>query len=210
MSIIKAKRCEIEIQEQTIEDAGAKYMVVLSYEPEGKQSKEIISIVLTDALPGLKQTIDNGDFIVEKNIFNTDGILNKWRGKDEKNLILLNGNIQRLNAEGDVNIVKFEKTSFNLSGISTKSISEPKMQETSTIQILQCIMNKNTLMQNCTENLCDDEVWAFAFTMLGKLTQIMNDHDKLISRNSTITIRRRGLATGPQLMSGRFTLPVSL
>jgi len=53
--------------------------------------------------------------------------------EDEKNLILLNGYIQRLNAEGDVNIIKFEKTSFNLSGISTKSISEPKMQETSTM-----------------------------------------------------------------------------
>ena len=39
-----------------------------------------------------------------------------------KNLILLNGNIQRLEEDGTVNIVKFEKTSFNLSGITTKSI----------------------------------------------------------------------------------------
>ena len=76
MSIIKAAKCEIEIQQQSVKDAGAKYMVVLSYEPEGTQSKEIISIVLTDTLPHLKQTIDKGDFIVEKNIFNTDGIVN--------------------------------------------------------------------------------------------------------------------------------------
>ena len=64
--------------------------------------------------------------------------------KDEKNLILYDGNIQKLNAEGDVNIVKFEKTTLNLMGLSTKSISEPKMQETSTIQILLCLQNKNT------------------------------------------------------------------
>ena len=76
MSIIKANKVEVEIQEQTVPDAGAKYMVVLSYEPEGLQSKEIISVVLTDELPYLKQTIDKGDQIVEKKIFSTDGIVN--------------------------------------------------------------------------------------------------------------------------------------
>ena len=70
--------------------------------------------------------------------------------KDEKNLILYDGNIQKLNAKGDVNIIKFEKTTLNLAGISTKSISEPKMQETPTIQILLCLQNKNTSdMYNC-------------------------------------------------------------
>ena len=70
--------------------------------------------------------------------------------RDEKNLILYDGNIQKLNEEGDVNIVKFEKTTLNLVGLSTKSISEPKMQETSTIQILLCLQNKNTSdMHNC-------------------------------------------------------------
>lgn len=72
--------------------------------------------------------------------------------EDEKHLILLNGNIHKLNYEGDINIVKFEKTSLSLSGISTKSISLPKMQETSTIQILQCIQGKyakNINMHNC-------------------------------------------------------------
>ena len=68
---------------------------------------------------------------------------------DEKSLILLNGNIQRLEEDGTVNIVKFEKTSFNLSGITTKSISEPKMQETSTLEILRCIKEKNTEILNC-------------------------------------------------------------
>ena len=70
--------------------------------------------------------------------------------KDEKNLILYDGNIQKLNADGDVNIIKFEKTTLNLVGLTTKSISEPKIQETSTIQILLCLQNKNTSdMHNC-------------------------------------------------------------
>ena len=59
MSVIRAAKCEIEIQEQTDLDkdlAAAKYMVILSYEPEGLESKEIISIVLTNTLPYINQT----------------------------------------------------------------------------------------------------------------------------------------------------------
>ena len=68
MSIIKATRCEIEIQEQTIDDAGCKYMLVLSYEPSGKMSKEIISVVLTNIKPIIKETIDYGNRVVEKGV----------------------------------------------------------------------------------------------------------------------------------------------
>ena len=66
----------------------------------------------------------------------------------EKNLVLLDGNIQKLNKEGKVSIVKFEKTSFSLSGISTKSISEPKLQEISTINIIKCM--KGEKLAYCT------------------------------------------------------------
>ena len=64
MSIIKAAKCEVEIQEQTDRNAAAKYMIILSYEPEDKISKEIISIVLTNKPPFLKHTRDLGDKIV--------------------------------------------------------------------------------------------------------------------------------------------------
>ena len=64
MSIIKAAKCEVEIQEQTNPDAAAKYMIILSYEPEDKMSKEIISVVMTNTAPFLKHTRDLGDKIV--------------------------------------------------------------------------------------------------------------------------------------------------
>ena len=104
-----------------------------------------------DTVEGLTVFIDNKDENnIYKNIFIRDEstVLSSvgtksstifaksgYLSENEKNLILLDGNIQKLDNEGNVNIVKFEKTSFNLSGISTKSISEPKMQETSTVQI---------------------------------------------------------------------------
>ena len=72
--------------------------------------------------------------------------------EDEKNLILYNGNIQKLNEDGDVSIVQFQKTTLNLSGISTKSISEPKMQETPTMQILRCLTQNNTARHNCNDS----------------------------------------------------------
>ena len=72
--------------------------------------------------------------------------------EDEKNLILYNGNIQKLNEDGDVNIIQFQKTTLNLSGISTKGISEPKMQETPTMQILRCLTQNNTARHNCSDS----------------------------------------------------------
>ena len=75
-----------------------------------------------------------------------------YLSKDEKKLILLNGSIHKLEPGGRVNVVEFEKTSVNLSGLSTKTISEAKIQETSTIQIIQCMQSKNKLTHNCSRH----------------------------------------------------------
>ena len=73
-------------------------------------------------------------------------------GNDESTLILLDGNIQKLESDGSVSIVSFKKTTMNLAGMSTKSISQPKIQETSTIKILKCIYNLNVDMHNCNDD----------------------------------------------------------
>ena len=72
--------------------------------------------------------------------------------EDENSLILYDGNIQNLKEDGDVNIVKFNKTVLNLSNISTKTISKPKIQETSTIQIVNCIIKKDLNEENCKQD----------------------------------------------------------
>ena len=122
-----------------------------------------------DAVDGLTIFIEKKDENqIYKNIFIRDDgkILSKIAGsssstifaksghmsEDGKNLILYNGNIQKLNEDGDVNIIQFQKTTLNLSGISTKSISEPKMQETPTMQILRCLTQNNTARHNCSDS----------------------------------------------------------
>ena len=122
-----------------------------------------------DAVDGLTIFIEKKDENqIYKNIFIRDDgkILSKIAGsssstifaksghmsEDEKNLILYNGNIQKLNEDGGVSIIQFQKTTLNLSGISTKSISEPKMQETPTMQILRCLTQNNTARHNCDDS----------------------------------------------------------
>ena len=63
MAVVKAKIVEVEIQEQTMPDAAAKWMVVLKYEPEDYLSTEILSLALTDSKPEVRHTIDNGNTI---------------------------------------------------------------------------------------------------------------------------------------------------
>ena len=80
---------------------------------------------------------------------------------NEKNFVLHDGSIQRLKEDGTINVFKFEKTILNLSGITTKSIIEPKMQETSTIKILLCMKNKDINIHNCNidkKSLMDNKI----------------------------------------------------
>ena len=86
--------------------------------------------------------------VTSSTIFARSGIISK----DEKKLILYNGNIQKLKKDGAINLVKFEKTEFSIDGLSTKSISQPKIQETSTIDILHCILKKSVKTHNCQNN----------------------------------------------------------
>ena len=70
---------------------------------------------------------------------------------DEKSLVLFDGNIQKLETNGSINIITFKKTQINLAGLTTKTISEPKIQETSTIQIIKCVQKKIVDSHNCKQ-----------------------------------------------------------
>ena len=78
-------------------------------------------------------------------IFAKSGFVNE----NKRSLILLNGYIQKYEDSDSISMVTFEKTELNLGGLSTKTISEPKLQETSSFQIFECMMNKDIFIQNC-------------------------------------------------------------
>jgi len=84
-------------------------------------------------------------------------------GGDEKTLVLYEGNIQKLNSDGSVNIIKFDKTVLNFSNVTTKSVIKPKIQETSTLKIFQCMLYKNTNMENLHGGI-DMDIYKYKYT----------------------------------------------
>ena len=78
--------------------------------------------------------------------------------KDGKNLILFDGSIQKLESDNDISIVIFNKTTINLAGLSTKTTADPKIQETSSVQIIQCMQEKNLYVKNCTQTTSRKEI----------------------------------------------------
>ena len=80
---------------------------------------------------------------------------------DGKNLILIDGNIQKYDSSGVLSIIKFKKTQMNLSNLNSRGITEPKIQETSTVQILRCLYDKNLYLRNCgrhKDNIKDTKI----------------------------------------------------
>ena len=59
--------------------------------------------------------------------------------KNTKHIILYDGSIQKEKRNGDINFIKFDKIILNLGNLHTKTITKPKLQETSSIKILQCL-----------------------------------------------------------------------
>ena len=72
--------------------------------------------------------------------------------EDKKKLVLFNGNIQKMKEDGSINVIKFEKTVLDLSSLQTKTIVEPKIQETSTIRIFKCLIKRDINLHNCNQD----------------------------------------------------------
>lgn len=73
---------------------------------------------------------------------------------EEKKMILFNGQIvssRRNNSKNE--IIKFEQLNIDLKNLQTGRIKQPKLQETSTLKLLQCINGSvNNSEINCKEN----------------------------------------------------------
>ena len=67
MSIIKADVCEIEIQEQTMDNAGCKYMVLVKVGDIKTGAIDLSKIITSDRKPIIRQTIDDGKTVNDKN-----------------------------------------------------------------------------------------------------------------------------------------------
>jgi lipopolysaccharide export system permease protein len=72
---------------------------------------------------------------------------------DDK-LVLFNGIIQTLNQKNEIKNIRFEKTELSLNKMTTRTIKKPKVQETSSRLLLECIydQNDNLNQTDCSRN----------------------------------------------------------
>jgi len=84
---------------------------------------------------------------------NTTIIAKKGYFSNDK-LILFNGSIQTLTEKNEIKNILFEKTELSLDKISTRTIKQPKIQETASSTLLSCVfeLNKNLKIYNCSKN----------------------------------------------------------
>ena len=157
----------LNFSREVIKNSQLQFVPTLLKEKQFNDSVEGITIFIEKKIQdGKYENIfirDEGK-ILSGNKLETSTIIAKYGrlGNDEISLVLFDGNIQKLNKNGQINIIKFKKTTLNFSSLTTKSITEPKIQETSTLRIFNCLRNKNvTFTHNCSrekKSLMDNKI----------------------------------------------------
>ena len=102
---------------------------------EKKKNNKIENVFIHDESNVLKNITSDQSDKSSTTIVAENGII-----KAEKKLILFNGQIistQKENLKN--NVIKFEQLNINLTNLSTDTIKTPKLQETPTFDLLQCI-----------------------------------------------------------------------
>ena len=114
---------------------------------EKKQDNKLQNIFLHDKGDNLKNLSSNTSEISETTITAENGLL------EEKKMYLFNGQIISSKKNTENEIIKFEQLTIDLSNLVTTTIKKPKIQETQTFKLLECIF-KDT---NEKTRICNEE-----------------------------------------------------
>ena len=113
----------------------------------GKKIKnEFEDIFLNDKGNNLKNLSSNISSVDDTTIIAENGIF------ENKKLFLFNGQIiSTKETETENEVFKFEQLSIDLGDLSTTTIKKPKLQETSTLKLLNCFSKEKSIMDICNE-----------------------------------------------------------
>ncbi len=115
---------------------------------EKKVDNELKNIFLHDKGNNLKNLSSNYSNTKDTTIVAENGLVN------EKKMILFNGQIISSKKDYSKNeIIKFEQLNVDLSSLSTTTIKKPKLQETSTIKLLNCFTASKVKNKICKEDV---------------------------------------------------------
>ena len=113
-----------------------------------KVNNELKNIFLHDKGNNLKNLSSDSSKIKNTTIIARSGVIEK------KKMFLFNGQI--ITSKIDINkneVIKFEQLNIDLSNLSTTTIKQPKLQETSTFELLNCFRNKNFQNSECNQEI---------------------------------------------------------
>ena len=114
---------------------------------ENKVNNEIANVFIHDSSNLLKNIGANQYEKASKTIIAEKGLVK------EKGMILFNGQILSTNKENlKNNLIKFKQLNIDLDNLQTSTIKLPKLQETSTLALVQCLFDsKSVTLLNCKE-----------------------------------------------------------
>ncbi len=112
---------------------------------EKKIENKIQNIFLHDKGNNLKNLSSNISETSETTITAESGII------EGKKMFLINGQIISSKKNQDNEIIKFEQLNINLDNLSTTTIKQPKIQETSTLKLLNCFSKEKRYDKYCNK-----------------------------------------------------------
>ncbi|MDB9760353.1 LptF/LptG family permease [Pelagibacteraceae bacterium] len=118
------------------------------YVDKKNENNELINIFIRDNSGSLKASLTKNDNSNNTTIFAKKGVIVKNK------LILFNGTIQTINKKNEIKNINFEKNELSTTEFSTRTIMQPKIQETSSLILFKCLINKKLeeILQNCSLN----------------------------------------------------------
>ena len=127
-------------------DLSDTFKGVAFYIDERKANNELINIFIKDTNGSLDTIVSEIDKSKDTTIFAKRGFI--FNNK----LILFQGTIQTQDENRTIKNINFEKTELVLASFSSRTITQPKIQETSSFELISCLTNKklDKILHNCT------------------------------------------------------------
>jgi len=103
-------------------------------------NNELLNIFIKDVGKNLNLISEEANVTKNSTIIAEKGIVTNGK------LVLFNGIIQTLNKKNEIKNIQFKKNELSLDGLTIRTITQPKIQETSTMSLFKCLyVPKNNL-----------------------------------------------------------------
>jgi lipopolysaccharide export system permease protein len=136
------------------------------YVEKKNNDSEMENIFIRDENNTFKNIVEDSESSTNTTIIAQKGFL------DGKKIILSNGLIQTQNQNGKLNNVTFSRTELKLDTLTPRTITKPKLQETSSSSLLKCLFRKkenfdNEKIVNCPKHNMDKDIISTLLRRVG-------------------------------------------